>query len=404
MSKSIDGGKKMSRYLYWGPFPQEQDGGAVVNYYNIKAQNLIRPRDEYFGLPKVKEELDPTWLPFVNYPLGLQYENIPDIMSQLEIPILNIFHLGPYDFERIIDPVHDVGGKIVLHQTIHWSDDVVLKSGRLADIDCIVAPTNYAKRIFVQGKGLPPDKIPVIPHGVDTNRFYRRETILRRRFGIRKDQAVILYSGRLGFWKGVHQIIPIVRPLVKEYDCVFIIRGGWFWGQTEGEKLGKIFAKMSKNNPNLIFLPDWQPPEVMEEMYAMTDILLFPSAHEGFGVPLIEAQSSMAVPVTTALANHREILGRSGDTGIMISPRVRVGEVNDGTELFVPHSDELYGATKWLLDNPEERKIMGMAGRQNVLSRFDLNTVAQGWLDLYDQLCPPEYSMEKEVLNRLENL
>lgn len=391
----------MTKYLYWGPHPWEKDGGAVVNYYNLLKQNELRPRDEYWGLPKVYEEYDGSALPWVNVPPFMSTEQIPQLMMGQEIPLLNIFHIGPVDFEKIIGPVHSIGGKIVLHQTIHWPDDTVLKSEMLNEFDMIVAPTMYAYRIFQTLKNISPEKLRYIPHGVDTDKFQKRPTILERKFGKKKGQKVILYSGRLSFWKGVHQIIPIMRPLIKEYDPIFIIRGGYFWGEKEGKALAHIFTRMSKNNPNIFFLPEWQPPAFMEELYAMTDILLFPSGHEGFGVPLIEIQAVEGVPVTTALANHTEILGRNGYVGLLMEPTKKVGEVNDGTPIKVPTSDQIYGQVKWLLENPDEAEIMGRRGRQNVLERFDLTKVCRQWLELYDEMIPEDYNMDMAMRDKL---
>ena len=59
----------MNKYMYIGPFPWEQDGGAVVNYYNIKKQMELRPMDEYHGFPKVPHQLEPNALPAVQFPL-----------------------------------------------------------------------------------------------------------------------------------------------------------------------------------------------------------------------------------------------------------------------------------------------------------------------------------------------
>lgn len=391
----------MNKYLYWGPFPWEQDGGAVVNYYNIQKQYEIRPRDEYHAIPKVPEELQAREMPYVNFVPDIKVDKIPTYMSENQIPLLNIFHVGHNDFEKIIDPIHNIGGKIVLHQTIHWPDDTIMKSSRLDDIDCIVAPTNYAKKVFTTVRRLDVSKIKVIPHGVDMNRFRRRPSILKKQMGIRDDQKVILYSGRLGFWKGVHQIIPIIRPLTKEYDCVFIIRGSAFWGQKEGKALHDIFTRMSKNNPNLIYIPEWQPPSFMEELYSFVDMLIFNSAHEGFGVPLIEAMSVGAVPIATSIANHIEILGNNGDTGILVSPTEDVGMVNDGTKLRVASSDQLYGAIKYLLETPELLKLIGKRGMAKVYHNYRLDLVADQWLKLYDTLIPEKYSMDEAMKERL---
>lgn len=376
----------MNKYLYWGALPWEKDGGAVVNYYLLKKQYELRMTDEYYGVPKVIEELDPTFLPWVNF----FYANVDDInkiMLQNNIPLVNIFHLGKDDIEKVINPIHDFGGKIVLHQTIHWSDDDILKSNRLGEIDKIVAPTQYAKSIFVNKKGLSAENIAYIPHGVDTSRYYKRRTVLEKQFNINKEkQKVILFSGRLSYWKGIQEVIPIMRKLIQEFNCVFIIRGGYFSGLNESIKLAMIFDRLSTNNKNLIFLPEWQHPNFMEELFSMSDILLSNSAHEGFNVPLIEGMACGAVPITTSIPNHIEIMGATGQNGILLDPRHGVGLVNDGRELRVANSDQLYGACKWLLENPDEMRVMGNRGIEHVRKNYDLTQQCIKWLSLYDSI------------------
>lgn len=392
---------RQRKMLYWGAFPWERDGGAVVNYYNLLMQNQLAPRDEYWGCSKVPEELEPRYLPWVQFPSFKSPADVPEFMSKNNIPLINMFHVGVGDFEKMLPSLKDIGAKTVLHQTIHWKDDAVTKSTMLDQFDCIVAPTEFAKSVFVGTCHIQASKVKVIPHGIDTTRYYRHPTVLKHHFGIKPDQKVILFSGRLSFWKGVQEMIPIMRKLYQKYNCVFIIRGGTFGGQ-EGNALYKIFKKMSLNNPNVIFLPEWQPPQFMEELYAMTDILIFNSAHEGFGVPLIEAQAVGAIPITTALANHLEICGYSGGVGIVLDPTIEVGTVNDGTVLRIADKNAIYGAIEWLLKNPEEMRAMGRRGVQNVKTRFELRDVAKKWLDLYDELVPLNYNMDEEALKRVE--
>jgi glycosyltransferase involved in cell wall biosynthesis len=380
----------------------EKDGGSIVNYYLLKKQSQIRPRDTYFGVPKVPEELDGSLLPWVNYLGESTPQEIGNIMSYYKIPLVNIFHMGRPEIEKALEPVHNVGGKMVLHQTVHWIDDDILQSNRLGEIDKIVAPTEYAKTIFNMNKNIPIENLVYIPHGVDSTRYFKHKTILESKFRIDKSkQKVILYSGRLSFWKGIHQIIPIMRKLIQEYNCVFIIRGSAFQGNNESMKLAYIFERLSTNNPNIIFLPQWQSPSFMEELFGMTDILLFNSAHEGFGVPLIEAMSSSAVPVATSIPNHIEILKRNGHCGMLLDPKVKVGTVNNNRELSVASSDQLYTACKWLLDNPDEARVMGERGVELVKEKYDLTDIAAQWLSLYDSMLDG-YEMETAMAERLK--
>jgi glycosyltransferase involved in cell wall biosynthesis len=139
----------------------------------------------------------------------------------------------------------------------------------------------------------------------------------------------------------------------------------------------------------------------MEELFAMSDILLFNSAHEGFGVPLIEAMACGAVPIATAIPNHIEILGRTGYCGMLLEPRVSVGKVNDDRqELKVASSDQLYDTIKWLLDNPGEMTLMGIRGAQVVREKYDLTDICVKWLSLYDSMTK-DYDMDKGAVERL---
>lgn len=376
------------------------DGGAVVNYYNLLRQNYLRPEDQYWGVSKVPEELKPNELPFVNFPVvNNSIEEIPKLMQHHQIPLLNTFHLGPEDFDKVVGPVHDVGGKMVLHQTIHWLDDTVFLSKTLPDIDCIVAPTNYAKTAFIHIGKLPHDQIEIIPHGVDTEKFKKRKSPIREQLGIREDQKVILYSGRLSFWKGVQELIPIMRKLYQRYDCVFIIRGGAFWGNDESRRLYKIFERLGWNNPNIIFISEWQSPAYMEELHSIADIVYFNSGHEGFGVPLIEAMSCESIPITTALANHVEICGNTGEAALLLDPTKQVGEVNNGTAIKIADNNAIFSALEWILENPEEAEVMGKNGRERVLQKYDLDIVCKQWLELYDRLIPEDYSMDEAMVD-----
>jgi glycosyltransferase involved in cell wall biosynthesis len=389
------------KILHWGPYLQEKDGGAVVNHYQTKKMLELAPRDEHYVVPKVPEELDTSMLPSLNYFPYAKPEEVPMIMSRYQIPIVETFHVGRPELEKTLDAVHNIGGNFLLWQTIHWSDDDIFKFKRLNDFDKIIAPTHFALNTFKSITRIPDEKLIYLPHAVDTTRYYKRTTVLEKNWKIdKRSQKVILFSGRLSFWKGVHQIIPIMRKLVNEFNCIFIIRGSAFQGNPESMKLAYIFDRLSTNNPNIIFLQEWQHPDFMEELFAMTDILIFNSAHEGFGVPLIEAMACKAIPLTTAIPNHIEIVGRTGLAGMLLEPKVQVGEVNDGRKLAVASSDQLYGACKWLLENPDEVSIMGERGSQIVNDRYDLTKIAVQWLQLYDSF---DIDMDKKILERIEH-
>lgn len=381
------------KYLYWGPHLSEMDGGAIVNYYLLNELIKIRTKDKYWVVPKVPEEFDPSYIPFAEPVFIGNPEAIPDIMLSHDIPVVNLFHVGRYDFEKVIEPVHMIGGKLVLHQTIHWADDDVFKSDVLDQFDKIVTPTNWAREMMMKVAKISPRNIKVIPHAIPMNRFYPHESPLREYFNIKPEQKVFLYTGRLSLWKGVHNIIPAMRDLIKEFDCVFIFRGGAFRGLDRSAQLDYIISTIASRNPNVIFIPEWQEPSFMEELWGLGDFFLGPTAHEGFFVPLIEAMATKTPFVTTYLPNLVEVGGKSGLCGLFLIPEQKVGEVNNGTAIKVPGWRAIQNACRWLLENPEEAQIMGERGYRRCKKYFDLKKIAREWLKLYDQLIPKGYSM-----------
>jgi len=385
----------VDKILHWGPLWGERDGGAVVNYYLWSKYYELFPMVEQYGIPKNIEELDPTTMPFISYLQGDKLGGqISEFMSRFQIPVVEAFHIAENICPHIV-PIHDVGGKVILHQTIHWDNDQVFKCKGLSHLDHIVAPTDYAKKILiVQGK-VKASNITVIPHGVDTKKFYPHDTLLRREWGL-EDKPVILYCGRLDTWKGVHQLISVFKPLIRDYNAVFIIRGEDF---SREKKLDYIFSTIDKRNPNVIYLPQWESPSFIEELMATCDIYVSPTGHEGFNVPLIEAMSCGKAVLVTRLPNHEEIL--YGTDNLLMNPTVKVGVVNEVQDVLIPRSEELYGGLKMLLEDSERRKMLGYKGRKKAVEQFDLTNVTIKWHNLFNKLIPSDYNMDSEMTKSL---
>lgn len=371
------------------------DGGAVVNYYLLRKLNQLRPRDKYWVAPKVVPEYDGEALPFAEPVFaGDYYERvIPDVMAQNDIPVLNLFHVGRTELQKLLEPVHAIGGKLVLHQTVHWLDDDIFKFPNLKDFDVIVAPTMYAKRAMMKVAKLSPRRIAVIPHGVPMDEFKPHRTYLRADLGIRPDQKVFLYTGRLSSWKGVVEIIKMMKKIIRKYDAVFIFRGAPFKGLDVSARIDYLLSTFSARSRNVIYLPNWASPDFMTELFAIANYILFVSGHEGFGVPLLEAMANKLPFITTTLSNTVEIGGQNTLCGVYLPPSVQVGTVNDGTPIKVPSARAIASACVYLLENPEESQIMGERGYRRCKKNFALNKVAKMWLELYDNIVPSDYDM-----------
>lgn len=106
--------------------------------------------------------------------------------------------------------------------------------------------------------------------------------------------------------------------------------------------------------------------EVVNE-YIRTDLVCFASLYEGFGMPIIEAQSIGKPVITSNYGAMKEI---SGNAALLVNPEstIEIGE-----------------AVLRLIENRELRTEMIINGFENI-KRFDMKTISKKYLDLYKEV------------------
>lgn len=406
--------RRPMKSLWWGAFPWEKDGGAIVQYYLLPMMNYLDPNHEFHCIPKVPEELDAGEMPFTNcYSIKTKgLGDIPPAISELmldkQIPIMTMFHI-PWEFFPIVESIHDVGGIVINHQTVHWEDDVLFQSNKLREIDHWVAPTEFARRTLSTKGQVDSSKINVIPHGVNLEKFYPHRTVIRESLGIKDDETMILWVGRCQLTKGAHVIIPFLHKLLDEFPKVhFVARAGIYGGVQKSFEIGYILERMAKRNTRLHFMPEWFPASYMEDLTASCDMLICPSGHEGFSLPPLEAMACGKPVAVSAIPPHIELLGgKNRFCGMLMETTVSSEIVNsypsnpDGTMVKVPKSELIYDSIKFMLENPDEMKAMGKNGMDRARGTYDLAKIANDWLNLFEKLVPEDYSMDKRMEKRL---
>lgn len=106
----------------------------------------------------------------------------------------------------------------------------------------------------------------------------------------------------------------------------------------------------------------------MYQLYQQTDILLFASTYEGFGMPIMEAQSVGTLVVTSNLSSMPEVAGPDG--AVFVDP-YEVESIRDGITT--------------VMTDVRKRAAMIEAGFENI-KRFDPDRIANMFLDLYKQI------------------
>ena len=109
----------------------------------------------------------------------------------------------------------------------------------------------------------------------------------------------------------------------------------------------------------------------MPNIYSIFDCLLCPSTNEGFGVPIIEAQSC-GVPVITNNFTAMPDLIKKDKTGFLCEPKYK-RYTPLGTYIGETTTDEIYNNMEKVFSANREK--MGKAGRKFMIDEFDAKKV-----------------------------
>jgi glycosyltransferase involved in cell wall biosynthesis len=117
---------------------------------------------------------------------------------------------------------------------------------------------------------------------------------------------------------------------------------------------------------NLTLLDNLSNSDIIEQ-YKLSDLLLFSSTYEGFGLPIIEAQAN-GIPVV------------SSNYGAM-------AEICGGSACLVDPSDveSIFRGLKQVIEDKNYREYLIKEGFKNI-KRFDKNKIAKQYLNLYQDL------------------
>ncbi|MCG2796679.1 MAG: glycosyltransferase [Actinomycetia bacterium] len=228
---------------------------------------------------------------------------------------------------------------------------------RLADR--IVAISTTTRDSLINDYGIPPDKVRVIPVGVDTNRF--------RPLGIERIPHSILYVGRLCERKGIPLLIDSLKDAkVSIPDIRLYIVG-------EGELKSKLqdHVERMKLSENVVFLGRVSGEELVK-WYNRVEVMVVPSIFEGFGIVCIEAMACGTPVIATECPGVVDIIDDKRN-GILVNR----------------NRSELAGAITELLGDKELRNAMARAGREDVIERFSWNVIVEKFVKVYRQASRP---------------
>ncbi len=314
--------------LLWGPF-----NFAISSY--IRTKTLLKTEDF-----DVIHHMFP-----VSYPRTLSFVLLdPSLKSRYKM-IVGPCPMPPESHSnRVVERAmnRSLGG---LFAKTMQNADVVLVQNRSAE--------------FLYSTIVNPEKIRVVPLGVDTQRFTPKVRLL--------DEASpeILTVGNLIPSRGVAYLIEAIGIVAMTHPNIIlhVIGDG-----PERSRLLLLRDKM-KLSENVLFhgrmanseLPAW---------YQRCSVFCLPSIAESFGVVLLEAMAAGAAVVATRTVGSNEIIDDER-TGLLVEPA---------------DAPSLANGINRVLGDSSLRTALGIAARASCVRRFDLHSVVKRYLEVYQEL------------------
>jgi glycosyltransferase involved in cell wall biosynthesis len=222
------------------------------------------------------------------------------------------------------------------------------------------------KRKLIE-KGIPEEKLEVIPNGVSVEDFeVSKEEVerVRKKYGLKG--IVVMFAGTVTPRKGVFELIRAAE-ILNNKDVLFLIVGNLNLHRDYAQKVME-YARIKGINAKFT---GFVPYEDLKALYSACDVFVLPSFEEGHGIVLTEAMAS-GKPLIGSNIGGIPMQIKDGWNGFLVEP---------GNE------KQLAEKIGYLIENEEERAIMGKNSRKLAKEEFDWEKIAKRYLEIYEKVC-----------------
>lgn len=207
-----------------------------------------------------------------------------------------------------------------------------------SQMDLVYVNSEHYRRCWIE-RGIPAEKLKILPRGLDTTLFTpaKRNMDFRAEVGAANGEAVLLYVGRISKEKDLDILAAAYRKLRERHPSARLV----FVGD------GPYLKELRESLPGAVFTGYLSGPD-LARAFASADIFVFPSTTDTFGNVVLEAMASGLPAVVSDTGGPRELV-RNGVTGYV----TRSHDIEDFTR-----------ATERLVADPTLRETM----RDNALA------------------------------------
>jgi len=225
--------------------------------------------------------------------------------------------------------------------------------------DCrrIIVATEKEKRDITFYYDALPEKIGIVPCGVNMELFKPYDkTAARQKLGL-SDEKIMLFVGRIDPLKGIDRLLEAVPLLGNHSGLRLIVIGGDTGSREELDKLQRLTGELGIGDR--VTFQGLIKQESLPYFYSAADVCVVPSYYESFGLVPLEALACGTPVVATDVGDLKHIV-RQGETGYILPDNA---------------PENLAAAASLVLDNPPRDTETVMSIRASV-KRWDWAGIA----------------------------
>ena len=322
--------------------------GWAKNANVLDVRSPIYSIQEQIQLPRKIPKCDGFWTPHYNIPV------FPIRAKKRIVTVHDVFHLAFYE-------------QLPLAQKMYARQVL----GRAAKIsDKIITVSDFSKSEILKYTNAAAEKISVIHHGIDFDRFKRCRdaaelAAVRKKFDL--PDRFALFVGNVKPHKNLKRLILAFRELYKAGEKSSLVIVGQKDGFITGDNTISDLLESDPEFKKKVLFKTSVSDDALPLFYNLATVFIFPTLYEGFGFPPLEAMAC-GCPVITS--NIDPVVEICGDASVKVDP-LNPGQIKDGLQR--------------VLSNEQLQKTLKEKGLQRVTA-FQWETSVEKHLTLIDHL------------------
>jgi glycosyltransferase involved in cell wall biosynthesis len=308
--------------------------------FSLRARRLLRERRADFDIVHDNQCLGSGLLP---------------MMHEDGWPVLCTLH-HPITVDRDLDLAHAPNAyrRFTLKR---WYGFLDMQMRVARAMPRVVTVSENSKRDIVAQMGVDPERLHIVPVGVDPATFRPMPEIARV-----PGRLMTTTSSDMPM-KGLAVLLEALAKLRTERDDAELVIIG---KPKKGSRIPPLIERLGLQRA--VSFVSGVTTERIVELYAEAEVAVVPSLYEGFSLPAVEAMACGVPLVATTGGAVPEVVGTHEETGLLVPP----GD-----------AEALAAMLRRALSDAELRARVGDAGRARALEKFTWRQTALGTVEHY---------------------